>query len=97
MFLPDFARFFVRFNSASFAFWAIYTAIDLPPNIRNYSILHEVPSADALAARDLATIILKIALQLLIALVLLVKTDQVINLFSKGYWTKEPNRVVGGN
>lgn len=88
--LSDFARFFVRFNGASFAFWAIYAAIDLPPYVRNYSIVHEIPGADALAARDLATIVLKIAIQLLIALVLLVKTDQVINLFSKGSWKKHP-------
>ena len=88
----DFARFFVRFNGAAFLFCAIYAAIDLPPYGRNYSIVHEIPGADALAARDLATIVLKIALQLLVTLVLLVKTDQVVSLFSRGRWEKEPNQ-----
>ncbi len=76
--LNDFARFFVRFNGASFAFWALHTLIDLPPLVRNYTIVHEVRGADALAARDLATFILKVALELLVALVLLVKTENVI-------------------
>jgi hypothetical protein len=88
--LSDFARFFVRFNGAAFAFWALYAAVDLPYYIQNYRIVHEVSGADSLAARDLATTILKIALQLLPALVLLVRTDEVISLFSKGQWKKEP-------
>lgn len=88
--LHDFARFFVRFYGATFAFWAIYDAIDLPPFIRNYSIVHEIPGADALAARDLATIVLKIGLQIVVALILFVKTDEVISFFSRGCWKKEP-------
>ncbi|MES2697681.1 MAG: hypothetical protein V4773_29730 [Verrucomicrobiota bacterium] len=91
--LNDFARFFVRFNGASFVFWAFYTAIDLPPFVRNYRLVHEVRGADVQAAEDLAAIVLKIALQLIIALVLLVKTDQVISLFAKGQWKKEPGPI----
>jgi len=92
--LPDFARFFVRFNGAAFMFWALCAAIDLPPYVRNYGIVHEIPGADALAGRALATIVLKIALQLVVALLLLFKTDQVVSLLSKGHWKKQPNQAL---
>lgn len=84
--LSDFARFFIRFNGVSFVFWAIYTAIDLPPYIRNYRIVHEVPGADNLAAEDLMAVVIKIVIQLLAAFLLLCKTDPVISLLTKGQW-----------
>ena len=84
--LSDFARFFIRFNGVSFIFWAIYTAIDLPPYVRNYRLVHEVPGADDLAAGDLLAIVLKIVIQLLVAFLLLAKTDPVISLLTKGQW-----------
>ncbi len=76
--ITTFARFFVRFNALAFLFWAAYALADFPAYYRNYDFVYEFPQAKTAAAQDFWCFILKIALQLLAAVILFAKTDETI-------------------
>ena len=84
--LDSFARFFVRFNGLSFAFWAIHSLFDFPYLYSNFSIAKETGGTDSILAREFHVFAGKLALQLLAAALLLAKTDKVITFILTGEW-----------
>ncbi len=82
MTILTFARFFIRFNALAFLFWALYALIDFPAYYRNYDIIREFPQTGTAYAQDFWCFVLKVALQLLVAVILFGKTDGVISFLS---------------
>ena len=94
--LDSFARFFVRFYGLTFIFWAFYDVLDLPVRYENYRTIHELQLFDQVAAREFAVFVIRVALQLLVGLLLLGRTDRVITLILTGRW-RDPVRAPNSN
>lgn len=90
--LDTFARFFVRFYGLTFIFWAFYEGLDLPVRYENYRVIHESQLFDKAMAREFAVFVIRVALQLLVGLLLLGRTDRVITLILTGHW-RDPIRA----
>lgn len=84
--LDSFARFFVRFNGLCFAFWAACSLFELPRHYSDYSIAKETGTTGSVLTREAYIFIGHLAMQLLAAAVLLVRTDKVITFTLTGKW-----------
>ena len=91
--IRDFARFFVRFQAAVFLFYAVVDFSYIGPYYRSFHLIHEYRDMDSAAASNFAAALFRIGIHLLVALVLFVKAEKVIDYFLGGRIQPAPSDI----